>query len=82
MASLIKNIYWASVDTMVLDGNMLTKVPSGLVNFTQLSTLSMAYNQITSILSNDLTLSAELISLDLSNNTISDIETGALPGIS
>ena len=82
MASLIKNIYWSSVDTMVLDGNMLTKVPSGLVNFTQLSTLSMAYNQITSILSNDLTLSAELISLDLSNNTISDIETGALPGIS
>jgi Leucine-rich repeat (LRR) protein len=67
------------VDTFYLQGNALTFIPSGLTQFTQLTTIDLSGNQITAINTAELTLSAAVISLDLSSNLIAQIASGSLP---
>jgi Leucine-rich repeat (LRR) protein len=68
-----------AVDTFDLSGNSLTYVPTSLVQYTQLISLSLATNSITEIKAGDLTLSDAVISLDLSSNSITQIASGSLP---
>ena len=68
-----------AVDTFDLSENALTFVPTALVQYTQLISLSLAKNQITEIKSGDLTLGAAVVSLDLSENAIGSIASDALP---
>ena len=70
----------AAIDTFDFSNNTLTAIPSGLPQYTQLENVLMYTNQITSIETEQLALPANCNLLDLSNNTISNIETGALPG--
>lgn len=74
------NTAMANVDSFYLQGNALTFVPSGLAQFSQLTTVDLSTNQITEIKAGDLTLSAAVLSLDLSGNQIVNIASGALPG--
>ena len=70
------------VDVVDLSGNALTLVPSNLPqSFPQTKKLSLAKNQITSIGSGQLTLTATVASLDVSANNISSIATNSLPGL-
>jgi len=70
------------VDVVDLSGNALTKVPSNLPqSFPQVTSLSLANNQITSIGSGQLTLTATVKSLDVSTNNIASIAVNALPGL-
>ena len=63
-----------------LHNNSLTHVPANLPQFTQLQTLIVASNKITAVNANDVTLVANVTFLDFSNNQISVIEAGSLPG--
>lgn len=73
----IKNI----VDTLVLSGNGLTKVPTGLpTKFPKLISLNLANNQITRVNENELTLAGSVTLIDLSGNLITTIAPGSLPG--
>ena len=83
MASVVSLFAPANpVDVVDLSGNALTQVPSNLPqSFPQAKKLSLAKNQITSIGSGQLTLTATVASLDVSANNISSIAANALPGL-
>ena len=68
-----------SVDTFDLSGNLLTIVPTGLTQYSQLISLNLASNLITAVRAGDLTLSAAVVSLDLSSNQMTTIASGSLP---
>lgn len=81
MAKVISNIPASTlVDWMDLSGNLLSRVPANLTQYTTLISLSLASNAITSIASSDLTLPGNVTVLDVSNNLISNIATNSLPG--
>ena len=81
VASLVDKIAWAPIDTLNLNGNLLTKVPTNLApQLANVTTLSLASNGITSIGLDELNLKATVVSLDVSNNSISTIAADALPG--
>jgi len=92
MASVLLNISVTTpLDTLLLGGNNLTKVPSSpvdaratttslLTRFPLLNYVSLSSNAITSILKGDLTLTTPLKFLDLSSNQISQVAVGSLPG--
>jgi len=69
------------VDTFDLSGNQLTIVPKNLPQYTKLVSVSLANNSITSVGSTDLSLTANVTLIDLSNNQISSIAAGSLPGV-
>ena len=80
VATLVDKISWAPIDTLILDGNLLTQVPANLAQLANVTTLSLASNGFTSIGSGELNLKATVVSLDVSNNSISTIAANALPG--
>ena len=81
MAEVIGNIAATTpVDRMDLSGNLLTRVPANLTQYSTLTNLWFASNSITSIASGDLTLQANVIILDVSNNSITNIANNSLPG--
>jgi len=83
MATIINNIPASTpVVSLLLNNNQLTRVPPGLTKFTQMETLSLADNQISSIAAGDLSLTSNFFNtLDLSNNAIASIEENSLPSI-
>ena len=70
----------APIDTFDLSFNQLQNVPANLAQFVNVTSLSLASNGLTSIGSGELNLKATVVSLDVSNNSISTIATDALPG--
>ena len=78
--TLVDKISWAPINTLILDENRLTQVPTNLAQLANVTTLSLASNGLTSIGSGELNLKATVVSLDVSNNSISTIATDALPG--
>ena len=80
VASLVDKIAWAPIDTFDLSFNQLKNVPANLAQFVNITTLSLASNGITSIGLDELNLKATVVSLDVSNNSISTIAADALPG--
>ena len=70
----------APIDTFDLSFNQLKNVPANLAQFVNVTALSLASNGLTSIGTGELNLKATVVSLDLSNNSISTIATDALPG--
>ena len=78
----INKISWTPIDTITFNENGLTKIPPGMAKLTQLSTLSMASNQITYIGATDMSgLMASFKLIDLSSNLIITISAGAFPGL-
>lgn len=72
----VQNTTQLLVDTINLNANKLTQVPaSALKLYPNVKSLSIAFNQITAI--NDLNLPANFFLVDLSNNSISSIASGA-----
>ena len=76
------------IDTLILRGNNLKRVPSifsrsvGLLTrFNQLNSVDLSSNVITAVSTGDLTMAAPLKFLNLTNNVISSIATAALPSI-
>jgi len=79
--TLVDKIAWAPIDTFDLSGNLLTEVPANLaLQLSNVTSLSLASNGLTSIGSGELNLKATVVSLDVSNNSISTIATDARPG--
>jgi len=77
---LVGKITWAPIDTLILDGNNMTKIPPGLSGLTQLSSLSATTNAITSISDVDLSpLAADVRKLNFASNSISTIAAGSFP---
>ena len=60
--------------------NQLKNVPTNLAQFVNVTSLSPGTNGLTSIGLVELNLRATVVSLDISNNSISTIATDALPG--
>ena len=95
MASVLINISITTpLDTLLLGGNNLTKIPSSssrrvgskasstsslLTKFPLLNYVSLSSNAITSILKGDIALAASLKFLDLSSNKIAQVAVGSLP---
>ena len=69
-----------SVQSMDLSGNNLSAVPSEIASYPLLDIVSLASNQIRALVSGDLSLTAVVVSLDVSFNQISSIAEGALAG--
>jgi Leucine-rich repeat (LRR) protein len=69
------------IDTFDLSGNKLTIVPKDLTQYAQLTRVTLANNSITSVGSTDLSLTGNVVLIDLSNNQISSIAAGSLPGM-
>jgi Leucine-rich repeat (LRR) protein len=81
VATLVDKIAWAAIDTLILDGNKMTKIPPGLSGLMQLSSLSAASNSITAINATDLSsLPATLKKLNFASNSISTVAAGSFPG--
>ena len=79
--TLVNTISWAPIDTFDLSGNQMTKIPSGLSALVQLSSLSVATNQIASIGAADLSpLTAAVKLLNFASNSISTVDAGSFPG--
>ena len=72
---------WSPVDTIDFSSNLLTAIPANLVQYTQLINLKLASNSISSVGANDLSgLTASILLIDLSLNSISTIAEAAFPG--
>ena len=81
MTKIVGNIPATTpLDILIMSKNTLTKIPDSLPQYTQLTTLSVASNAITSVATGQLSLTADLVSLDLSSNSISNIADNSLPG--
>ena len=68
------------VDTFDLSGNILTSISADLPQYKTLIRVSFANNSITSIGSTDLSLTGNVLLIDVSYNQISNIAAGSLPG--
>ena len=81
VSAILKKIFpWSPIDTMNFYNNSLTKIPSGLSQYSQLFLLSFSSNSITSIGSNDLSgLTAPVMYINLGANQISTIADNAFP---
>ena len=81
VSAILKKIFpWSPIDTMNFYNNSLTKIPSGLSQYSQLFLLSFSSNSITSIGSNDLSgLTAAVKVIDLTANQITTIADNAFP---
>jgi Leucine-rich repeat (LRR) protein len=76
----IQNTTQLLVDTINLNANKLVKVPTTLLQkYPNVTSLSIASNQITAISANYLNLTANIVLIDLSNNSISGVASGAFP---
>ena len=76
----IQNTTQLVVDTINLNANKLIKVPATLLQkYPNVTSLSIASNQITAISANDFNLTANFVLIDLSNNNISSVASGAFP---
>ena len=81
MKAIIDNVPPTTpVDTFDFSQNQLTAVPTGLTQYATLVSVTVASNSITSIGSNDLSLTGNVLLIDLSFNKISVIAPGSLPG--
>ncbi len=63
------------------DSNSLTQVPSGIGNFLNLSSIELAYNQISRIPKGSLTFTAPVQRVNLNANQISAIAAGGFDGM-
>ena len=83
MAAVVyKTPSWSPIDTVILKGNQLTRLPAHLSKYTQLVNLNFASNGITSIDAGNESLallSAAVQFIDLSSNLITQIKPGAFP---
>ena len=81
VATLVNKISWAPIDTFDLSENNMKQIPSGLSALKQLSWLSVANNQITSICAADLSsLPAVVKLLNLASNSFSTVAAASFPG--
>ena len=81
MEKIIKNIPATTpLSALNLQNNSLTRIPANLPQFTQLQTLIVSKNNVTAVNENEVTLTANVTNLDLSNNQITKIEAKSLPG--
>ena len=81
MTTIVGNIPATTpLDILIMSKNTLTKIPDSLPQYTQLTTLSVASNAITSVATGQVALTANVVLLDFSSNQISTIAAGSLPG--
>ena len=81
MKAIIANVPPTTpVDTFDFSQNQLTAVPAGLPQYATLVSVRVANNSISSIGSTDLSLTGNVLLIDLSFNQITVIAAGGLPG--
>ena len=80
MKAIIANVPPTTpVDTFDFSQNQLTAVPAGLPQYATLVSVTVANNSISSIGSTDLSLTGNVLLIDLSFNQITVIAAGGLP---
>ena len=66
---------------LIISGNQIIKLESGLTYYSELLTLNMSFNQISSLGMDQFMSQTNLLSLDLSSNLVSKLRVGAFNGL-